>query len=256
MPPFMPVWKLIAPIKGVRAFKLSRDGRYVLAEVEENNQRFISFINLHTWENEKQPPQRIAQGWGAAFNNESDKYLFVNAEGLYVGEIEENSGKDGRPSEPRLVASGGSPLGMNAGPVWSPDSQYIFAMTVDGIWQIRASIGEESAWSLALPMKKTRAFGLSAGGRYLLIESEHDGGFEKSTSKGNAFTGRFESSLSEASIKKRRYITLTDLASGFKTVHVGLGWASVFGPHGDFFYFHNFEGPFVGRVIDGKTKPF
>ena len=251
LPLLMQVWEHVAPLRGVRTFSASPDGRHLLAEIDEENDSVVMLIALDPATDIPTAAKHMGKGWGSAFNYEGDKFLFMNDGGLFVRDIIDL----GEASEPRRIDAKNAPsFDRDAPLVWGPNSQSIYTMSDDGIWKINVLTDEEGVWNLVLPMKSALAFSISSSGRYLLVESKEEKDYPRSSNQKYAYPNKFDRWSSEFFLNMRRYITLTDMANNQKTSYVGVGWGSVFNPKGSYFFFRNFEGTFMTRVVDGYTE--
>ena len=249
----MPEWSLFLPMKGVRAFQISSDGRWILVEIEEGSR--LALIDL---ESDERKARDVGTGWGARFNPDGDRFAFANSSGAFIADV--SGGKTrrvGNDAQPRFDPS--------ARLQWSLDSQVLYTHDERGVW---ASVlnPEGQEWVLMVPMKNIRAFQIRHPDDALLVETDGPAVPEKVVGAGvqlqapeeieernnNAF-GSKPGIVNESQAKEERFIALFNLFHGEAVpIYIGRGWSAGFDGYGHRVFFANFSGLFIGDPAEGN----
>ena len=235
--PRMQKWELALPVKNIRRFELSPDGRYALAEVASKDGASDSQVMIFSLEG-KAPldsqAELAVQGRLPAFNSDGRLAAFIADGNLYV--IDKGGSSN--------LLGGGESISLNTdvSPVWAPDSQSVYVLGEAGVWQAHMDAPMSDVWSLVYPADDLLTLQVSSDGRYMLVESP------EKEEPGEDAPGAPEPGY-------LREITLIDLEDEQRIPqHVGQGWSTVFSADGQHFFYAHFTGTVMVRAADGKVR--
>lgn len=256
LPPGMAEWSLFLPMKVIRAFQLSPDGRRLLIEMGADSR--IALIDLESGERKARD---VGEGWSARFNPDGTQVAFANSSGAFVANVSGGEARRiGNETQPRFDPS--------ARLQWSPDSQVLYMHDASGVWAITLN-PEGQEWALMVPMKNIRAFQITPSEEMLLVETEGTAVPEKVAGIGiqlsapkeieDNSSGAFGSNpgfVNESEQKEERFIALFHLFhEEISPKYVGRGWSACFDSVGKRVFFANFTGLFMSDSTDGRIQP-
>ena len=132
----LPEWRLILPMKKLRAFQISPDGNSAL--MERGVQRKVEIADLKG----KQKPRSVGEGRGARFSPDGKRVAFIHKKGVFMADVQ-----DGKPRGVGGSANGKPNIQRNSRLQWSHDSRLLYIHDAEGVWSMEPDAGK-SGWTL------------------------------------------------------------------------------------------------------------